>query len=300
MLPIPVIHASTAADFLGTSCTGNRRGSLQNGRPPFCAQMCDEETVIRIIWAIAEEYPYYGHRRVTMELRRRGLRVNHKKVYRIMREESLFPIPSRHRPPDTDAAVYADWDADSGEIGSGALLPYPNLVKGIDIVRPNQVWAADITCIKLEFEFVFLAVILDVYTRRCIGWSLGRTVHEGHILRALRKALRNRKGDCIAGLILHSDQGIVYTSRNYREFAESRGINMSMSRRGNPYDNAYVERFFETLKYDEVYLNRYTAFEDAFENIMRFIEEVYNAKRLHSSLGYKPPMEFEEELASGA
>jgi transposase InsO family protein len=290
---LPAIYASTAADFLEASLTGDRREPSRNGRPPACLEICDEETVIRMMWAIAEEYPCYGHRRVTMELRRRGLRVNHKKVRRIMREEGLCPIPFRHRPPVTEKNRDSDIDADSGKVSPVTSPEYPNLVKSLDIVRPNQVWAADITCIRLEYEFVFLAAILDVYTRRCIGWSLDRIVHEEHILRAVRKALRLRKGDFLSGLILHSDQGMVYNSRNYAEFLEGRGIRISVSRRGYPYDNAYVERFFETLKYEEIYLEGYRTFGEALEGIREFIEGVYNTKRLHSALGYRTPLEFE-------
>lgn len=290
---LPAIDASTAAEFLEASRTGDHREPSRNGRPPACLEICDEETVIRMMWAIAEEYPCYGQRRVTMELRRRGLRVNHKKVRRIMREEGLCPIPFRHRPPIIKGNGDSDVDAYSGKVSPVTSPEYPNLVKSFDIVRPNQVWAADITCIRLELEFVFLVAILDVYTRRCIGWSLDRIVHEGHILRAVRKALRLRKDDCLSGLILHSDQGMVYDSRNYAEFLESRGIRMSLSRRGYPYDNAYVDRFFETLKYEEKYLEGYRTFEEALEGIRDFIEGVYNRKRLHSSLGYMPPFEFE-------
>ena len=277
---------AAAADFLEASRTGSRRQRPRMGRAPSGSGACDGETVLRMILAIAEEYPCYGHRRVTMELRRRGIRVNRKRVRRIMRAEGLCALPSRRRTKDADFGI------------ERPAPKYPNLVLGIEIDRPNQVWAADITCIGLETEFVFLAVILDVFTRRCIGWSLGRNGHEGHIMRALRKALRERAGKDLAGLIHHSDQGIVYASREYVEFLAGRNIRISMSRRGNPYDNAYVERFFETLKYEDVYLNGYHGFDDALDNIRKFIDDVYNTKRLHSAIGYRPPGELEKAAAS--
>jgi transposase InsO family protein len=161
------------------------------------------------------------------------------------------------------------------------------------------VWAADITCIGLETGFVFLAVILDVYSRRCIGWSLGRAVHDGHILRALRKALRNRAGkglNGLKGLIHHCDNGLVSASGEYMAILERNGIRISLSRAGSPCDNAHVERFFGTLKHEDVELKGYRGFGDALENIRNFIEDVYNAKRLHSALGYVPPVEFEKGL----
>ena len=221
-----------------------------------------------------------------MELRRRCFRVNSKRVRRIMRAEGLCAIPSRRRTKDADRGM------------ERPAPQYPNLVLGLQIDHPNQVWAADITCIGLETEYVFLAVILDVFTRRCIGWSLGRNGHAGHIMRALRKALRVRACEDLSGLIHHSDQGIAYASREYGEFLASLNIRISMSRRGNPYDNAYVERFFETLKYEDIYLNGYHAYEDALENIKNFIEDVYNTKRLHSAIGYRSPGELERDAAS--
>jgi transposase InsO family protein len=279
---------AAAAGFVDASRTGNHRPRPGTGRPRANAGASDEETVLRMILSVSEEYPCYGHRRVTMELRRRGIFVNRKRVRRIMREQGICAIPPRRRRTDTGSGA-----------GLGATR-HPNLVRGLVIDRPDQVWAADITCIGLETEFVFLAAILDVFTRRCIGWSLGHSGHEGHIMRALRKALRTRAGKDLAGLIHHSDQGIVYSSGEYVEFLESRGIRISMSRRGNPYDNPHVERFFETLKYEDVYLNGYRGFDDALVNIRKFIDDVYDMKRLHSSIGYRPPAEFEKAAAAAA
>ena len=282
------ITVAAAANLVEASRTGNRWHRPGTGRPRANAGASDEELVLRTILAISEEYPPYGHRRITEELRRRGLVVNRKRVRRIMREQGICAIPSRRKRMVAGRAA-------------GLSAPqYPNLVRGFEVVRPDQVWAADITCIGLETEFVFLAAILDVFTRRCIGWSLGRSGHEGHIMRALRKALRARAGKDLAGLVHHSDQGIVYASREYVEFLASRGIQISMSRRGNPYDNPHVERFFGTLKYEDVYLNGYFGFDDALANIRAFIDDVYDLKRLHSALGYRPPAEFEKAAAPAA
>lgn len=245
-------------------------------------QRLDERVLVQVIWDIAEEFPFYGYRRVLMELRRRGLRAGQKRVRRIMREEGLCAIPPRNRAREANARG-----------NPLTARRYPNLVRRLKIDRPDQVWAADITCIGLETGFLFLAVILDVYTRRCIGWSLGRTVHDGHILRALRKALRRSAGKGLEGLIHHCDNGLVYASGEYKALLERNGIRMSLSRAGSPCDNARVERFFGTLKLEDVHLKGYRGFGDALENMRDFIEDVYNAKRLHSALGYMPPVEFE-------
>lgn len=216
---MPVTRVEAGPDFLDASRTGSRREPPgAGGRPCRRSGGQDEQTLVRMIWDIAEEFPYYGYRRVTMELRRRGLRVNGKRVRRIMRAEGLCAIPPRRRRPDGGAGK------------EGPAPQYPNLVLGLEIDRPDQVWAGDMTCIGLETEYVFLAVIIDVFTRRCIGWSLGRNGHEGHIMRALRKALRERAGEDLDGLIHHSDRGIVYASGEYAQFLECRGIRISMSR----------------------------------------------------------------------
>ncbi len=165
-------------------------------------------------------------------------------------------------------------------------MTYPNLVKGLEITRLNQVWASDITYIRLHEEFIYLAVILDLFSRRCIGWSLDRSISSKLTLAALRMAIEKRWNDNLRGLIHHSDHGF--------ECLKAHKIRISMSTRGNPYDNAFVESFIRTLKYEEVYLNEYESFSDALENISRFIEDIYNKKRLHSSLMYRSPIEFEK------
>jgi transposase InsO family protein len=160
----------------------------------------------------------------------------------------------------------------------------------------NQVWASDITYIRLSEEFVYLAVILDLFSRRCIGWDLDRNLSTELTLNALKMAIKGRWNDNLRGLIHHSDQGVQYASKEYIESLEAHGIRISMAAQGNPYDNAFVESFIRTLKYEEVYLNEYEAFSEALENISRFIEDVYNRKRLHSSLGYRSPIDFEKEV----
>jgi transposase InsO family protein len=153
---------------------------------------------------------------------------------------------------------------------------------------------ADITYIQLSKEFVYLAVIIDVFSRRCIGWDLSRNIDTHLTLNALLKALQTRNKDDLKNLIHHSDQGVQYASMDYVDYLKKIGIQISMSRKGNPYDNAFAESFMKTLKYEEVYLNEYGRFNDALQNIEHFIEEVYNLKRLHSSIGYKSPVDFEK------
>jgi len=287
-ISIPAMHASTAPDYLEASRTGDRR------RPPGVPECLpfrrsgsgDGEMVREAILAIADRFPRYGSRRVKAALRRRGLVVNHKKVRRIMREEGLCVVWKRPMPPPG---------------ASGCPLPdFPNRLLGLDVTGPDQAWAVDITMIKLEFECVFLAAILDIFTRRCVGWSLGREINDRLLVRALRTALRARAGKELTGLIHHSDQGFVYAVRGYTGILGRKGILVSQSRRGNPYDNAFVESFFATLKCEEVYLHGYSTYEQALEGLWAFIEDVYNTKRLHSALGYRPPAEFEEALATCA
>jgi transposase InsO family protein len=230
-----------------------------------------------VIQAIADKMPTYGYRRVCAELKRRGQVVNSKKVRRVMREEDLLCSPRRSFVRTTDS--------------DHQLSVYPNLVKDLIPSGTNQLWAADITYIRLPQKFVYLAVILDVFSRRVIGWALGPTLETHLAIEALRMALR--RGRVEPGLVHHSDRGVQYASQAYTEFLTSHGIRISMSRKGNPYDNASVESFMKTLKYEEVYRSEYRDMEDTRRQIRRFIEEVYNRRRLHSALGYRPPVEFE-------
>jgi putative transposase len=234
-----------------------------------------------MIQKIALVYPFYGYRRITRELARSyGIRVNHKKVLRLMREDNLLCLRRKGFLRTTDS--------------THALDVYPNLTRGLIPARINQLWVADITYIRLVREFVYLAVVLDAYSRRCIGWELDRHLHMTLTYSALSKALMQRKAS--PGLIHHSDRGIQYAAREYTDLLKKHGISISMARKGNPYDNAMAESFMKTLKYEEVYLFDYTTLSEARGRIDHFIGEVYNEKRLHSSLGYLPPAEFEEGL----
>lgn len=234
------------------------------------------------IQEIALEFPGYGYRRITAELRNRGYEVNHKRALRLMREDNLLCLKKRFKPVTTDS--------------SHGLPVYPNLLKRTTVTGLNQVWASDITYIQLLHENIYLAVILDLASRKCIGWDLGRNMGSQLTLNALARALKDRWTDSINGLIHHSDQGVQYASKDYVDCLESHNIQISMSRKGNPYDNAFAESFIKTLKWEEVYLNEYETFEDALKNIWHFIEKVYNKKRLHSALGYKSPDRFEMEV----
>jgi transposase InsO family protein len=251
-------------------------------RPVAAEKKAHKDVELRdAIERIVLEFPGYGYRRVTAALRREGWAVNHKRVLRIMREESLLCQLKRRFVPTTDSAH--------------AFGRYPNLIKDIEIYRLDQVWISDITYVRLPTSFCYLAAILDAYSRRCVGWHLSREIDTRLTLRALEMALLTRRP--AAGLIHHSDQGVQYASSEYVLRLEEAGAQISMAAVGNPYENAQVESFFRTLKLEEVYIKEYRDFEEAQENIGEFIEEVYNQKRLHSSLGYLPPVEFEAQHA---
>lgn len=236
-----------------------------------------------VIEGIVLEFAGYGYRRVTVELRRRGYHANHKRVLRIMREQSWLCRLQRRRLRTTQS--------DHG------LGVYPNRLKDRAITDLNQAWVADITYLRLQTEFVFLAAILDAYSRKVIGWNLSRRLDVSLTLTALESALRTRP--IPPGVIHHSDQGVQYAAAEYVHCAEGAGMLLSMSRRGQPRDNPQVESFFRTLKLEQVYLTEYHDFDDAYRQIGTFLEEVYNRKRLHSSLGYRPPTEFEALVAAG-
>jgi transposase InsO family protein len=240
-----------------------------------------EETRLRgLIQEIALKWPAYGYRRITAELRRRGHQANHKRVLRLMREDNLLCLRKKR------FAVTTDSDHD--------LPVYPNLTADLEVTGLNQLWVADLTYVRLEREFVYLAVVLDAFSRRCIGWALGRTLEASLTVSALWKALESRSVG--PGLIHHSDRGVQYASRDYTDLLEAHDIRISMSRRACPYDNAQVESFIKTLKCEEVYLNECESLREARTSIGRFLNQVYNEERLHSALDYCPPAEFEQML----
>jgi putative transposase len=229
---------------------------------------------------IALEFPSYGWPRMTAELRRRGWAVNHKRVYRWMRQDNLLCLRRRKFVVTTDS--------------EHGLPVFPNLARTLMLTGLDQLWVADITYVRLELEFVYLAVILDAFSRRVIGWALRRTLEAGLTLEALRKALARRRP--APGLVHHSDRGVQYACTDYTQLLKDHGIRISMSRKANPWDNAVCESFIKTLKYEEVYRTEYRDLADAQASISVFLEKVYNQKRLHSALGYLPPIEFERGL----
>jgi putative transposase len=238
----------------------------------------EEQELLERIEAVIEEFPGYGYRRVARELHRRGFRDNHKKVLRIMKEHGLTKKPRRRWVCTTNSRH--------------ALRVYPNLAPNLRATGPNQLWVADLTYIGILSGFVYLAILLDLFARRVVGYALSRRIDTALCLEALRVALIQRKPP--AGIIHHSDRGVQYASGDYVEVLHQHGFRISMSRKGNPYDNAAAESFFKTLRSEEIYLWEYRTKNDVQNRLPYFLEEVYNHKRLHSSIGYVPPVEFEE------
>lgn len=226
---------------------------------------------------IVIDHERYGYRRVTAQLRREGSLVNKKRVQRIMQQEGLILKATKKWVITTD---------------SNHRYPvYPNLMPDAEITGVNQAWVADITYIRILAAFVYLAVILDIYSRKVIGWALSQRIDTGLTRAALDMAIQARR--LTEGCIHHSDRGVQYAAQEYVDDLKAAGLRISMSRKGNPYDNAWVESFIKTLKNEEVYLWDYKTFEDVKKRIPYFIEAVYNEKRLHSALGYCPPNEYE-------
>jgi transposase InsO family protein len=244
----------------------------------------EEEMEVRstIQQIVLEHRRRYGYRRVTAELRRRGMLVNHKRVSRLMREDNLLAMQPRAFMVTTDS--------------KHELEVYLNLASRMKLTGINQLWVADITYIRLKTEFVYLAVILDGFSRRVVGWALERTLATRLPKAALAQAIAERQPP--PGLVHHSDRGVQYASNEYVQVLLEHQMIPSMSRPANPYDNASCESFMKTLKREEIYANNYVDLDHLRRNIEAFIEDYYNRCRLHSALGYQPPEEFEQQLES--
>jgi transposase InsO family protein len=249
---------------------------------PACADDMDLRDAIQ---RIALEWPSYGRPRITAELRRQGWKVNPKRVHRLMREDNLLCVRKRK-------FVVATTDSDHSR------RVYANLAAQMELTGINQLWVADITYIRLATEFVYLAVVIDAFSRRVIGWALDRAIDDDLTLAALRMALDRRRP--APGLVHHSDRGSQYASGDYTDLLKVHGCEISMSHKASPWENAGCESWMKTLKNEEVYRQEYRDLGEARASIERFIEEIYNQRRLHSALGYLPPAEFEARLPAGA
>lgn len=239
-----------------------------------------DEAVLTEIRTIAAEFSRYGYRRVAKELQRRNLIVNHKRVHRLMRQHSLLVKRKRFTPKTTQ---------------SNHNLPrYENLAKKAVVTAPNIVWVSDITYVHLRNEFVYLALIMDLFSRKIVGWDLSRNVDTNLTLTALNKAVMLRGINEVRGCIHHSDHGVQYLSAAYVDRLRELKMLPSMGEVGNSYDNAHAESLNKTIKNEEVWINEYETFEDAYLGIQQFVQ-IYNEKRLHSSIGYVPPNEFEQQ-----
>jgi putative transposase len=240
----------------------------------------EDQILVNRIEEITEEFPKAGYRKVTRQLHREAVPVNHKKVHRIMREKGLLVKKTKRFVKTTDS--------------NHPYPVYPNLTKDLRATSLNQVWVADITYIRIAVGFVYLAVILDLCSRKAVGYAISRNIDTALSLSALRMAIQSRNP--LPGVIHHSDRGVQYAAHDYVDELKSHSFQISMSRSGNPYDNAFAESFMKTVKTEEVYLWEYRTLEDVLRRLPYFIEQVYNQKRLHASLNYVPPVEYEAML----
>jgi transposase InsO family protein len=280
------LAAACAVLGLGRGSYYRRRGDQASGDTPAPRPREDEERLLEALERVVLEFPGYGYLRVTHQLRREGFRVNPKRVYRLMREAGWLHPRQRRRVRTTDS--------DHG------FAIYPNLLSDCgwrELTGPNQAWGADLTYVRLGEGFCYLAVVLDLFSRRIVGWDLSESLEAEGALAALEMALTSRQP--AAGWIHHSDRGVQYACRAYVQRLKQAEARISMAAVGAPKENAPTERWMRTIKEEEVDLDEYRNFRDAEQAIGRFIEEVYNRKRLHSALGYRPPSEFEEIFAAG-
>jgi putative transposase len=246
-------------------------------KEPDPAVVKQDMDILDRIEAICLDFHRYGYRRVTKQLHYDGYEINHKKVLRLMRESDLLCRIKRKWTKTTDS--------------NHGLPIYRNLVKDRSVTGINQVWLADITYIRIRHGFVYLAAILDASSRKVIGYAISRSMDNSLVLKALQMAIVNRKPGI--GIIHHSDRGVQYASFEYTDVLKEHGFQISMSGKGNPYDNATMESFFKTLKHEEVHLYEYETLSDVENRLPYFIEQVYNLKRLHSSLDYMSPVKYE-------